>query len=88
MRSTQSCSSLLELLVVGVINITTTIVPGAVPEKLAAREACHDVSVLDQTVRIRVGSINFYSPSHARRNYELVTGSRHRAIQPRSNGRT
>jgi hypothetical protein len=65
-------------------DITTTIVQGAVPEKLAGREACHDVSVLDQTGRIRVGSINFYSPSHARRNYELVTGSRHRAIQPRS----
>jgi hypothetical protein len=60
------------------------IVQGAIPEKLAGREACHDVSVLDQTGRIRVGSINFYSPSHARRNYELVTGSRHRAIQPRS----
>jgi hypothetical protein len=45
--------------------ITTTIVQGAVPKKLAERGACHDVSVLDQTGRIRVGSINFYSPSHA-----------------------
>jgi hypothetical protein len=42
------------------------------------------VSVLDQTGRTWVGSINFYSPSHARRNYEFVTGSRHRVIQPRS----
>ena len=40
-------------------DIATTIVQGAVPEKLAGREACHDVSVLDQTRRIRVGIINF-----------------------------
>jgi hypothetical protein len=56
----------------------------AVPKKLAGHEARHDVSVLDQTGRTRVGSINFYSPSHARRNYELVIGCRHRVIQPRS----
>jgi hypothetical protein len=35
-------------------DITITIVQGAVPEKLAGR---HDVSVLDQTGWIRVGSI-------------------------------
>src|SRR5579872_1268335 len=40
---------------------------GAVPKKLAEREARHDVSVLDQTGRIPVGSINFYSPSHVTR---------------------
>jgi len=56
----------------------------AVPKKLAGDEARHDVSVLDQTGRTRVGSINFYSPSHARRNYELVIGCRHRVIHPRS----
>ena len=47
-------------------------------------EACHDVSVLDQTGRIRVSSIKFYSPSYARRNYELLTGSCHRVIQSRT----
>ena len=31
----------------------------AVPKKLAGHEACHDVSVLDQTGRTQVGSINF-----------------------------
>jgi hypothetical protein len=50
----------------------------AVPKKLSGHVACHDVSVLDQTGRTRVGSINFYSPSPARRNYELVISYRQR----------
>jgi hypothetical protein len=47
-------------------------------KELSGHEACHDVSVLDQTGRTRVGSINFYSPSHARRNYEPVISCRQR----------
>jgi hypothetical protein len=56
----------------------------AAPKELAGHEPCHDVSVLDQTGRTRVGSINVYSPSHARRDYELVISCRHRVIQSRS----
>jgi hypothetical protein len=51
---------------------------------MAGHKGCCDVSVLDQTGRTWVGSINFYGPSHARRDYELVMGSRRRVIQPRS----
>ena len=41
------------------------------PRKRAARaEACPGVSVLDQTGRTWVGSINSYSPSHTR--YEIM----------------